>query len=68
MSAFIHTKRFKLLAFVLAVTAALAVTFGLIWHFETNDTDKEAYAVVWEAISMLPEPEQCVLCGNGKGL
>jgi len=63
----IYTKRFKLLAFVLAVAAAL-ITFGMGWHFAANDTDKKAYAAVWEAISKLPEPEQCALCGNGEGM
>ncbi len=62
-----QTRRFKLVAFALAV-AALGVAFGLGWHLGTNDTDKKAYAAVWEAISTLSEPEQCALCGNGEGM
>jgi len=54
-------------AFALSL-AALAVAFSLGWHFGANDTDKKAYAAVWEAISTLPEPEQCALCGNGEGM
>jgi len=51
MSKLIYTKWFKLLTFALAVTATLAVAFGLGWHFGANDTDKKAYTAVWGAIS-----------------
>jgi len=68
MSEVIYTKRVKLLAFALAVTAAMTVAFGLGWHFGANDTDKKAYTAVWEAISTLPKPERCALCGNGEGM
>ncbi len=63
-----QTKRYKIWAVALAVTAALALAFGLGWHYGANDTDKRAYAAVWEAISTLPEPERCALCGNGEGM
>lgn len=59
-----HTRRFRIWAAALAVIAALAVAFGLGWHFGGNDTDKKAYAAIWEAISTLPEPERCALCGD----
>lgn len=54
-------------AFALSL-ATLAVAFSLGWHFGANDTDRKAYAAVWEAISTLSEPEQCALCGNGEGM
>ncbi len=62
-----QTRRFKLVAFALAV-AALGMAFGLGWHLGANGTDKKAYAAVWEAISTISEPEQCALCGNGEGM
>ncbi len=39
-----QTKRFRIGAAALVVVAALAMAFGLGWHFGANDTDKKAYA------------------------
>ncbi len=63
-----HSETRKNITAALATAVALALAFGLGWHFGADDTDKKAYAAVWEAISMLPEPERCALCGNGKGM
>ncbi len=41
------------------------MAFGLGRRFGANDTDKKAYAAVWEAVSTLPEPERCALCSEG---
>lgn len=60
--------RFSQWVVALTVIMTLGLDFGLGWYFGANDTDKKAYAAVWEAITTLPEPKLCSLCGNGDGM
>jgi len=62
-----QTRRFRVWTAVLAALAALSLAFALGWRLGAADADKKAHAAVWEAISTLPEPERCALCGNGAG-
>lgn len=45
--------------------AAICVSFALGWFAGANATDRRAYAALWEAVAVLPDPEQCALCGEG---
>lgn len=49
----------------LGTAAVMAVAFSLGWHAGLNAADRNAYAALWEAITDLPDPEQCALCGEG---
>lgn len=49
----------------LLATAAICISFALGWFAGANATDRKAYAALWEAMAVLPDPEQCALCGEG---
>lgn len=49
----------------LLAIAAICVSFALGWFAGANATDRRAYAALWEVMAVLPDPEQCALCGEG---
>lgn len=48
----------------LGMAVVMAVAFFLGWYAGINAADRNAYAALWEAITGLPDPEQCALCGE----
>lgn len=56
--------RHKRPLFTWGIVAAMAVAFFLGWHAGANATDRKAYAVLWEAMIDLSDPERCALCSE----
>lgn len=49
----------------LGIAAAMAAFFSLGWYAGIHAADRETYAALWQAMAVLPDPEQCALCGAG---
>lgn len=56
-----HRRQF----YAVMIVAVMGATFTLGWYAGSNATNRKAYAALWEAMTALPDPEQCALCGEG---
>ncbi len=65
---FWQTTWFKRCAMTLAIVAAAAAIFWLGWFLRDLSIKRGTYTAVWEAVSTLPEPRRCALCGSGEGM